>query len=91
MARKMFAVALDSGDRNVEAQLKSSYDKVLAYTNSLFLVAGDDNTLTEDVAVAAGIKGDARQRNGVVFRLNGTYAGYTKRTLWEWLQDVQDG
>lgn len=91
MASKMYAVALDQPEPAVEGRLKQRYESVFKHTDSLYLVVGGVNDVSEDVAVAAGIKGDAREVNGVVFRLNGSYSGFTRQTLWEWLKDVADG
>ena len=90
MARKVYAVALDNPEPTVEHRLKQRYESVFKYTDSFYLVAGNVNDLSENVAVAAGIKGERREFSGVVFRLNGSYSGFTKRTLWEWLNDVAD-
>ena len=91
MAQKIYAVALDSPAPAVEGRLKEQFAKVFKHTDTLLLVVGGTNDLSEDVAVAAGIKGERREFNGVVFRLNGSYSGFTKRTLWEWRQDTADG
>ena len=91
MAQKIYAVALDSPEPAVEGRLKKQYTKVFKHTDTLILVVGGANDVSEDVAVVAGIKGEQRQVGGVVFRLNGSYSGYTKRTLWEWLKDATDG
>ena len=44
-----------------------------------------DNVLSAEVARKVGIKSDPRVAEGAVFKLNHAYAGYTDRTLWEWL------
>ena len=91
MAQKIYAVALDSPEPAVEGRLKERFTRVFKHTDTLLLVVGGANDLSEDVAVVAGIKGERREVSGVVFRLNGSYSGFTKRTLWEWLQDAADG
>ena len=91
MAQKIYAVALDSPEPAVEDRLKKRFTKVFKHTDTLLLVVGGANDLSEDVAVVAGIKGERREFSGVVFRLNGSYSGFTKRTLWEWLRDAADG
>ena len=88
MAKKMYAVALDHPEPTVEDKLKEQYASVFKHTDSFYLVVGGTNDVAENIAVAAGIKGEQRCFSGVVFRLNGSYSGYTKRTLWEWLKDV---
>ena len=90
MAPKMYAIVLDAPEPEVEARLKQHYGNVHKHTDTFLLVVGDVNDVSEKVAVAAGIKGEQRQASGVVFRLNGSYSGFTKRTLWEWLNDVAE-
>ena len=57
------------------------------FVPTCILVSAD--VLTEDIAEAAGIKGDDRDTaaTGAVFRING-YGGYTNRSLWEWIGKV---
>lgn len=90
MAKKMYAIVLDGPEPDVEARLKQRYDNVFKHTDTLFLVVGNVSDVSENVAVAAGIKGEQQCASGVVFRLNGSYSGFTKRTLWEWLDDVAE-
>ena len=40
-----------------------------------------------EIARLVGIKGEGRIASGVVFRLGTGYAGFTKKELWEWLED----
>ncbi len=90
MASKMYAIVLDAPEPEVEARLKQHYGNVFKHTDTFLLVVGNVNDVSEDIAVAAGIKGERRRTSGVVFRLNGGYSGFTKRTLWEWLNDVAE-
>ena len=90
MARKMYAVVLDAPEPKVEARLKQHYDNVFKHAGTLLLVIGNVNDVSENVAVAAGVKGDQRLASGVVFGLKGSYSGYTKRTLWEWLAGAEE-
>ena len=54
--------------------------------NMVYLVK-DSLLATNDLARLAGIKGDTRIAAGVVFRLGTGYAGFTKKALWEWLDE----
>lgn len=90
MAKKMYAIVLDAPEPEVEGRLKQHYDNVFKHTDTFFLVVGNVYDVSENVAVAAGIKGEQRRASGVVFRLNGSYSGFTKRTLWEWLNDAAE-
>ena len=89
MAKKVLAVVLDKPNRKVEDRLNKEYANVHRYTATVHLVAAEQNTTTRDVAVVAGIKGTNRDATGVVFKLNAAYSGYTHKTLWEWLSDVE--
>ena len=56
--------------------------------DNLVLVASDD--IAEQVAQKVGIKGENRIEGvtGAVFKLNGAYAGFASRALWEWLTEA---
>ena len=42
---------------------------------------------SDEIAKMTGIKGEGRVAAGVVFRLGVGYAGFTKKALWEWLDE----
>ena len=44
------------------------------------------DSLTEDIAVKAGIKGPDRDLKGIVLRLEGAYSGFHNERVWEWLR-----
>jgi hypothetical protein len=86
-----FAVMLQaSGDPRTLDRLNEKYesDNVYRVNATTFLVR--TKGLAEDVAVAAGIKGEDRFASGVVFKLNRSYAGFAARSLWEWLQGDEE-
>lgn len=89
MSKKVFAVVLDEPDGRVPDRIRKEYANVHQYTDTFYLVAVDPSVVTRDVAVAAGIKGTNRDATGVVFKLNSAYSGYTRKSLWEWLSDVE--
>lgn len=82
---RICAVLFSEADQEAAAQLAKSFPVNYRLSDTLFLVRTP--SLTEDVAVATGIKGDKRRFSGVVFKLNEAYAGYYNRTLWDWLGD----
>lgn len=86
---RLFAVILNDPNGPVEKRLREAYgdQNVFPMNDRTLLVASDE--ITENIAVKAGIKGDDRieDARGAVFRLNGAYAGYTAKSLWEWLSD----
>lgn len=89
MAKKIFAVVLDKPNADVEARIRKEYANIYRYTDLFYLVPVDASVQTRDVAVVAGIKGTNRDATGVVFKLNAAYSGYTSKTLWEWMSDVE--
>ena len=87
--KKIFAVVMDEPNAKIEERIRKEYANVYRYTDTFLLVPVDAGVTTRDVAVATGIKGPNRDATGVVFKLNTAYSGYTKRSLWEWLSDVE--
>ncbi len=85
----VFAVMIHEPDKNVPQRLAAEYGdgNVYAIASTTLLVQTKD--IAEQVAVAAGIKGEERSVSGVVFKLNRAYAGFTSRALWEWLTQVE--
>ena len=89
MAKKVFAVVLNAPESSVKRRLDSEYANVHQHTDTFLLVPVDVGVTAQEVAIAAGIKGKNRDIAGVVFKLNAAYSGYTTKTLWEWLSDVE--
>lgn len=44
------------------------------------------DSLTEDIAMKAGIKGPDRDIKGIVLRLEGAYSGFHNERVWEWMR-----
>lgn len=84
----VFAVMVRDPDTPTLESLEEKYEPANVYrvNDMTFLVR--TRQLTEDVSVAAKIKGADRAASGVVFKLNRSYAGYTARSLWEWLREA---
>lgn len=89
MAKKVLAVVLDKPQEEVLERLRMEYANVFEYSDTFFLVPVNMSISTSEVAKQAGIKGRGRDATGVVFKLNSAYSGYTKKSLWEWLTDVE--
>ena len=85
-----FAVMIREPEARTLESLNDQYepDNVYRINSTTFLVR--TKQLAEAVSVAAGIKGEDRFASGVVFKLNRSYAGYTARSLWEWLQEGEE-
>ena len=91
MNRRVFVVLLtyESGGREeIAGRVAEAYPNAHRAGDNIFLVASSD--LADMVAQRAGLKGDDRVKSaeGVVFKLNGAYAGYTQPVLWEWLSEA---
>ena len=84
-----FAILIHEPNPRVPEGLRRKYgsDSLYTITETTFLIRTGE--LAEDVAVSAGIKGPERFVTGVVFKLNKAYAGYTARSLWEWLRQAE--
>ena len=85
-----FAVMIREPEARTLESLNDQYepDNVYRINSTTFLVR--TKQLAEAVSVAAGIKGEDGFASGVVFKLNRSYAGYTARSLWEWLQEGEE-
>ena len=92
MPKKLFAIILNEPNHEVAERIKTAYPKGFKYTDTCYLVAFDQTVITENIAEEVGLKGDDRiqEASGVVFKLNSAYSGYTKKTLWEWLNSVEE-
>ena len=92
MPKKLFTIILNEPNNEVAERIKTAYPKVFKYTDTCYLVAFDETVITENIAEEVGLKGDDRiqEASGVVFKLNSAYSGYTKKTLWEWLNSVEE-
>ena len=81
---------LDEPNAESVKRLQEAYTDLHRLNDTVSLVRAED--LTEEVAVTAGIKGENRVADGVVFKLTRFYAGHTIPTVWDWLgRDEQAG
>ena len=91
MPNNLFAVVLTDGQEDGAARLRSAYSEAQFYElgDNVFIVA--DDTLTSAVAKAAALTKDQADEGirGVVFKLNGSYTGFTRQSLWEWLENAE--
>ena len=89
---RVFAVMLDGrGVRmadQVHDRLRAADYKVHELSKGSFLVGSND--LAEEIAVAAGIKGDDQidGATGVVARVE-DYVGFTQRAVWSWIREIE--
>ena len=97
MANQIFAIVLDDSNEEVEKRIEKrvetdSYFRWHKHNDRLYLVLVDETMLTRDVAEDIGIgamgEGEPSGR-GAVFKLNGAFAGFSKNSLWEWLNGAR--
>ena len=91
MSKNLFAVVLTEGQESAAERLRSAYTNAQVYQlgQNVFIVA--DDSLTGEVAKAAALTREQSGKGirGVVFKLNGSYTGYTRQSLWEWLENAE--
>jgi hypothetical protein len=90
IAMSIYAIALLDPNDAVSQKISTNYQEHYEYSRTLFLV--EAGGLAETVATTVGIKGDDRVQgvSGFVVKLEGfSYSGYTSRSLWEWLREVE--
>lgn len=87
---RIFAIVLHEANSEVAERIETEYPNNFKYTDTFYLV--ESNSIAATVASNIGLKGDDRieDASGVVFKLNHAFSGYTKRSLWDWLSDVED-
>lgn len=90
MPRNLFAVVLTEGQDAGAAMLREAYsaEKIYPLGDNVFIVSDD---LTGSVAKAAALTKEQADYGirGVVFKLNGSYTGFTRQSLWEWLENAE--
>ena len=90
MSIQLFTIILPRKNEAVADRIRDQYSEYFEVSDTLFLVATD--SLTNIIAEAIGVKGENRieDSSAVIFKLNGAYSGYAARSLWEWLEKVED-
>ena len=84
---RIFAVFVDEeiGDKIASRAEELYEDRCFKIDNNFFLIASDE--LTDSVSEKLLEEdGDELFYTGVVFSLNGSYAGYETQSLWDWLE-----
>lgn len=85
----IFAIVLHEANPEVAERIDSQYPGNFAYNDTFYLV--NSSSISATIALNIGLKGDDRidESSGVVFKLNDSFSGFTKRSLWEWLSSVE--
>ena len=88
----LFGIVLLKKHKELAERIEVEYPNSNHYkvSDSYYLVHAD--SLSDHVATQIGVKGDDKVEgaSGVVFKLNGAYSGWAPRSLWEWLEIVED-
>ncbi len=89
MSQNIFAVVLAEGHEKVHSLLLETYPNAFQLINGVILVACKE--LTSSVASAAALTKEKEDQGvrGAVFKLNGSYTGFTRQSLWEWLENAE--
>lgn len=87
----VFATFLDDETAEARERIAEHYPGTqhLELTDQLFLISSD--SIADSVARNIGLKGDDQIKGltGVVFKLNAAYAGFTYRSIWDWLTEAE--
>ena len=92
MSKRLFAVVLTEEQEKGTAAIEAAFTDrdVYLVDGNTFVVAHEG--LTRDVAKDVGIfrdsEGTPGETVGVVFKLNGSYTGFSRASLWEWLDEA---
>ena len=91
MSHNLFAVVLNGGKEKGAKLIQDQYPKAYPLTENTFVISAD--TLSQEIASAVGLTEEKAHLGirGVVFKLNGSYTGFTRSALWEWLEDAESG
>ena len=83
-------IVLNSPNEDLASRIQETYPDNYEISQTCYLVQSKD--ITQKIATAVGIKGENRiaHASGAVFKLNGAYAGYASRALWEWLDQAEE-
>ena len=81
----VFAVVLTEPTEETKRRKQSHYPDYHELTPNVFLVSSEE--FAKEVKAKIGIGADGA--DGVVFRLNHAYSGYTSRDTWEWLSRAE--
>lgn len=88
MATSTFVVLLnDAADPRFRNLIDQWYSKHYEFSEMIFFIQDDD--IPETIAKRLGIKGEESIAPGVVLKLEGSYAGFTARALWDWFKWVE--
>lgn len=88
-----FIVLVDKSEHVdlIKNKLQKSYELTYSHhsINNVFFVASRHTA--EEISKSIGITKKEDGCTGAIFKLSPAYAGYSSRSLWDWLGQVEDG
>ena len=88
--RNTFIVVVEDESKEiVEGQIKNVFpDHHYQIADNCFLIS-THKSMSGRVSIEIGIDGENRKAAGAVFKLNGSFAGYTDKSLWDWMDQAE--
>ena len=81
-------MVLDHANEATAERIHENFPGSYQHSETLFLIA--DEGVTASVAKVIGLDGSNPAITGAIFKLNSSYAGFTQRSLWEWLATAEE-
>lgn len=89
----LFSILLISPSEEVRKDLSKNildhYKEEALKVNETSYIVSTKETVARNIAEAVGIYNTPQREDtlGLVFRLNGSYAGYGPGTIWDWIEN----
>ncbi len=86
----IFLIVLDEDNEEFEARVKTLYPPPQSHKISDLTYFVQSNETSNAIAEKLGLRETVGLIvTGVVYRLNGAYAGYTFKSTWDWLEQAE--
>ena len=82
----LFGVLLISDNQGVRRKISANYEKSLRVQDDFYLISTNQQakTVAETVGIYSAPEEDTL---GIVFRINGSYAGFAPGVVWDWIEE----
>ncbi len=82
-------ILAETNQEAVKVKIANTYHDYCRIADNCFLISSTE--ISDEVATSIGLKGTNRIEgaNGIVFKLNGSYSGYSYRTIWDWMDRAE--
>ena len=88
----LFSVTIWAGDEDIRQKIKDKiqevYDEKSIEVNDGYYIISTNQAKAGSIAESLGMY-DNSDTYGIVFRLNGTYAGFAPGRIWDWIDEKQ--